>query len=86
MSSPSWVESAYFVVISNTLSLAGILGVLALFIWSQKSRTLYPLPPGPKPVFALGNIRDLTGKELWLQVRKWVKEYGALFVVTITSV
>ncbi|KAF8880650.1 cytochrome P450 [Infundibulicybe gibba] len=34
------------------------------------------LPPGPKPVPVLGNVKDLTAKELWLPATKWSKEHG----------
>ncbi|KAL0566127.1 hypothetical protein V5O48_015888 [Marasmius crinis-equi] len=34
------------------------------------------LPPGPKPVPLLGNILDLTPKELWLRATSWAKVYG----------
>lgn len=50
---------------------------VALFIWSRKSKSpAAPLPPGPKPVPILGNVRDLTTKELWLPAAKWAKEFG----------
>ncbi|KAG7095320.1 hypothetical protein E1B28_006085 [Marasmius oreades] len=34
------------------------------------------LPPGPKPVPILGNILDLTPRELWLRATSWAKVYG----------
>ncbi|KAJ8082771.1 hypothetical protein PM082_008627 [Marasmius tenuissimus] len=34
------------------------------------------LPPGPKPVPLLGNILDLTPKELWLRATSWARVYG----------
>ena len=34
------------------------------------------LPPGPKPVPVLGNVRDLQAKELWLPAMNWAKQYG----------
>ena len=35
-----------------------------------------PLPPGPKPVPILGNVANLTPKELWLSAEQWAKQYG----------
>ncbi|KAF9269728.1 cytochrome P450 [Marasmius fiardii PR-910] len=34
------------------------------------------LPPGPKPLPILGNILDLTPRELWLRATSWAKIYG----------
>lgn len=34
------------------------------------------LPPGPKPVPVLGNVRDLQAKELWLPAMRWARQYG----------
>lgn len=35
-----------------------------------------PLPPGPKPLPVLGNIADLTSRELWLLAQRWANQYG----------
>ena len=35
-----------------------------------------PLPPGPKPLPVLGNITDITAKELWLLAERWANQYG----------
>ncbi|KAF9450380.1 cytochrome P450 [Macrolepiota fuliginosa MF-IS2] len=54
---------------------AGLL--LTVFIWLRKSKaSAASLPPGPKPVPLLGNVRDLTAKELWLPAHQWAKQYG----------
>lgn len=57
---------------------AGLASVLVtLFIWFRKPKaSTASLPPGPKPVPVLGNVRDLTAKELWLPAAKWAKQYG----------
>ncbi|EAU86925.2 cytochrome P450 [Coprinopsis cinerea okayama7 len=34
------------------------------------------LPPGPKPIPVLGNVKDLRAKELWLPAMDWAKQYG----------
>ena len=62
----------------NTI-LVGVFVALALYAWSRssKGRNL-PVPPGPKPVPVLGNLFDLTAKELWLRVTGWSKQYGEL--------
>ncbi|TFK21388.1 cytochrome P450 [Coprinopsis marcescibilis] len=41
------------------------------------------LPPGPKPVPVLGNIRDLRAKELWIPAMDWAKQYGSLVYLHI---
>lgn len=61
--------------VSGAAGLASLL--VALFVWFRKSKaSAASLPPGPKPVPLLGNIRDLTAKELWLPAAKWAKQYG----------
>ncbi|KAF5381704.1 hypothetical protein D9615_005603 [Tricholomella constricta] len=57
---------------------AGLASLLvALFIWFRKPKaSTASLPPGPKPVPVLGNVRDLTAKELWLPAAEWAKQYG----------
>jgi hypothetical protein len=60
-----------------SIPLAGLASLLvALFMWFRKSKASASLPPGPKPVPLLGNIRDLTTKELWLPAHRWAKQYG----------
>ncbi|KAJ8472424.1 hypothetical protein ONZ45_g16660 [Pleurotus djamor] len=51
--------------------------IVTAFLWLRKpKKTLGALPPGPKPVPLLGNVTDLTAKELWLPATKWAKEFG----------
>lgn len=58
--------------------LAGLLVALFIWFWKQSSTkaSSSTLPPGPKPVPVLGNVRDLTAKELWLPATQWAKQYG----------
>ncbi|KAF8727211.1 hypothetical protein AX14_007483 [Amanita brunnescens Koide BX004] len=62
----------------STSTFAGLAGLLvALFIWLRKSKaSTASLPPGPKPLPLVGNIKDLTSKELWLPATRWAKQYG----------
>ena len=60
---------------SLVLALASLLPIL--FIWFRKPKaSRASLPPGPKPFPLLGNISDLTMKELWLPAFHWAKKYG----------
>lgn len=60
----------------NTL-LVGLFVAAALYAWSRQTKSNNrPLPPGPKPVPLLGNIFDLTAKELWLRMTAWARQYG----------
>ncbi|KAJ6494054.1 cytochrome P450 [Mycena vitilis] len=54
------------------------------FIWYRKSKAQARLlPPGPSPVPILGNVRDLTAKELWLVATQWAKQFGDVVHVHI---
>jgi len=56
------------------------------FIWQRKSKAQAgPLPPGPTPVPLLGNVRDLTAKELWLVATKWAKQFGDVVHVHVVG-
>ena len=62
----------------NTL-LVGVFVALALYTWSRSGKpSKGPVPPGPKPLPLIGNILDLTPKELWLRVTGWARQYGLL--------
>lgn len=51
--------------------------LIAVLVWLRKLRPSTPsLPPGPTPFPVVGNIRDLTTKELWLPALQWAKRYG----------
>ncbi|EPT04818.1 hypothetical protein FOMPIDRAFT_1112479 [Fomitopsis schrenkii] len=48
------------------------------FVWAHlnKPRRSLPLPPGPKPLPLVGNITNLTSRELWLRTKDWARQYG----------
>lgn len=59
--------------------------VAVYFVWlglQQKSRRL-ALPPGPKGLPVIGNLRDMTLTGLWFEARKWAKQYGELVYLNI---
>ncbi|KAI0764993.1 cytochrome P450 [Fomes fomentarius] len=35
-----------------------------------------PRPPGPKPIPIIGNVFNLTARELWLRATEWAESYG----------
>ncbi|KZT36951.1 cytochrome P450 [Sistotremastrum suecicum HHB10207 ss-3] len=51
-----------------------ILGGLVLKVIA--SRKNGPLPPGPKPLFLVGNVVDLPKSHDWFTFEKWGKQYG----------
>lgn len=42
----------------------------------RKSKSKYPLPPGPKGYPIIGNFSQVPPKRSDLQYAKWTKEYG----------
>ncbi|KAJ7154117.1 cytochrome P450 [Mycena filopes] len=61
--------------------------VLSLLIWNRKVQAAasgrLPLPPGPTPLPILGNVRNLTTKELWLVAADWAKQFGEVVYVHV---
>ncbi|KIJ42382.1 hypothetical protein M422DRAFT_171145 [Sphaerobolus stellatus SS14] len=55
---------------------------LAIFtagcILSIIRRSLTPFPPGPPPMFLIGNLRDFPTKQPWITYTNWKKKYGML--------
>ncbi|KAF8972754.1 hypothetical protein BDZ97DRAFT_2054155 [Flammula alnicola] len=59
--------------------------LVALFLWFRKPKaSSAPLPP--PPVLLLGNVRDLTAKELWLPASKWAKQYGDVVYLNLLGI
>ena len=56
----------------------GLVALVALYLWSRsrKANATLPVPPGPKPLPVIGNIFNLTPKELWLRMTEWARPYG----------
>jgi cytochrome P450 len=54
---------------------------IAFLVYSRLTRP--PIPPGPNPLPIIGNILDLTPKELWLTAFKWARTYGPITHIRI---
>ena len=66
--------------LDSTSVLTGLVGCLALlFLWSRRPKNGIALPPGPKPIPILGNIRDIPSKQPWVWATKLAKQYGTIF-------
>ncbi|KAK7052512.1 cytochrome P450 [Favolaschia claudopus] len=60
--------------------------IASWYIWRRKSKAPAGLlPPGPTPVPVLGNVLDLTAKELWLAATKWAKQFGDVVHVHVVG-
>jgi cytochrome P450 len=64
-------------------SIATAAFLFILFLWARRPKSSVPLPPGPKPIPVIGNIRDLTPKQLWVTATKWSKQYGDVCYVHV---
>ncbi|KAJ3834015.1 cytochrome P450 [Lentinula raphanica] len=54
-----------------------------LYNRSGKRADTVRLPPGPKPLPLIGNILDLTSKELWIKATSFAQTYGPIFQLSI---
>ncbi|KAF9559108.1 cytochrome P450 [Agrocybe pediades] len=72
---------------SPSLFAASACLLLALVLWFRKPKaSSASLPPGPKPLPLLGNVLDLTAKELWLPASKWAKQYGEVVYMHVLGI
>ncbi|CAK5274366.1 unnamed protein product [Mycena citricolor] len=86
LTSPSLAAAAlppFLISMGSPWAVAGAL-LVGLLIWHKKRLSARgALPPGPRPLPILGNILDLTPKELWLVATTWAKEFGDVVHVHI---
>ncbi|KAF8848659.1 cytochrome P450 [Acephala macrosclerotiorum] len=62
--------------------LGGVVIVLAagFGLYSRSSKSKYPLPPGPRGLPILGNIREVPAERSDVQFAKWAKEYKSYII------
>ncbi|KAJ7215170.1 cytochrome P450 [Mycena rebaudengoi] len=64
-----------FVADLNVYLAVGVGGLILWFLRKSICRSL-DLPPGPKPLPLLGNLRDFALKELWISATQWAADFG----------
>ncbi|KAG2054397.1 cytochrome P450 [Suillus hirtellus] len=65
------------------MALIGTLLLVAIGLLAYSRFTRPPFPPGPNPLPIIGNILDITPKELWLTAFKWARTYGPITHIRI---
>ncbi|KAJ7202062.1 cytochrome P450 [Mycena pura] len=70
---------------STAWAVTAALLAIALIWYRNSKASAGRLPPGPTPVPVLGNVLDLTAKELWLTATKWAKQFGDVVHVHIVG-
>ncbi len=69
---------------SVLLLLAATLSTFILTMSYRRMKRYGPQPPGPKPIPVIGNVLNLTARELWLKATEWAESYGAYIVCSDT--
>ncbi|KAF9557276.1 cytochrome P450 [Agrocybe pediades] len=62
----------------NDILVALVALVAVGFVYQQRRTNGTPLPPGPKGLPIIGNLRDLAVKTLWFPASRWAKEFGSV--------
>jgi hypothetical protein len=67
----------------------GLVILLAIKSWVDARKANpkgLPLPPGPKPAWLVGNVKDMPPSFEWLTYAEWGKKHGGLLSSLIAEV
>lgn len=65
-------------------ALSGLAGLVVIIRQQQRERSrLAPLPPGPKPDFLIGNVRDFPQTQMFETFTQWREKYGDLIYLNL---